>query len=131
MKVLSIQEPYATLIKDGYKKIETRSWKTNYRGKILIHASLGKLFQKTITNPEVTSLLKERSLNHGKIICRASLVDCIKMTEEFIKKVQRNNQEYILGIYEPGRYAWILENIIPLEKNIEAKGKLGLWEYIE
>lgn len=131
MKVLSIQEPYATLIKDGYKKIETRSWKTNYRGKILIHASLGKTFQKTITNTEVISLLKERSLNHGKIICQATLVDCIKMTEEFIKKVQLNNQEYILGIYELGRYAWILENIIPLERTIEVKGKLGLWEYTE
>lgn len=131
MKVLSIQEPYATLIKDGYKKIETRSWKTNYRGKILIHASLGKTFQKTITNTEVISLLKERSLNHGKIICQATLVDCIKMTEEFIKKVQLNNQEYILGIYELGRYAWILEGIIPLERTIEVKGKLGLWEYTE
>lgn len=129
MKVLSLQEPYATLIKDGYKKIETRSWKTNYRGELLIHASLGKSFQKTITNPEVLSLLKERNLNHGKIICQATLVDCVEMTEEFIKKVQANHQEYSLGIYEPGRYAWILEDIIPLETPIEVKGKLGLWEY--
>lgn len=44
MKVISIQEPYASLIKEGYKKIETRSWKTNYRGEILIHASSGKTF---------------------------------------------------------------------------------------
>ena len=29
MKVISIKEPFATFIKDGYKKIETRSWKTN------------------------------------------------------------------------------------------------------
>ena len=28
MKVLSLTEPYATLIKDGKKKVETRSWKT-------------------------------------------------------------------------------------------------------
>lgn len=32
MKVLSIKEPYATLIANGDKLIETRSWKTNYRG---------------------------------------------------------------------------------------------------
>lgn len=38
MKVLSLTEPYATLIKEGYKKIETRSFKTNYRGKLYIHA---------------------------------------------------------------------------------------------
>lgn len=39
MKVLSIKEPYASLIKNNIKKIETRSWKTNYRGKLYIHAS--------------------------------------------------------------------------------------------
>lgn len=39
MKVLSIKEPFATLIKDDVKIYETRSWKTNYRGEIYIHAS--------------------------------------------------------------------------------------------
>lgn len=40
MKVLTIKEPWATLIIDGYKKYEFRSWKLNYRGKILIHAGM-------------------------------------------------------------------------------------------
>lgn len=40
MKVLTIKEPWATLIIDGYKMYEFRSWKTNYRGKILIHSGL-------------------------------------------------------------------------------------------
>ena len=39
MKVLSIRQPWASLIVEGYKKYEFRSWKTKYRGKILIHAS--------------------------------------------------------------------------------------------
>ena len=30
MKVLSLTEPYATLIKENKKKVETRNWKTNY-----------------------------------------------------------------------------------------------------
>lgn len=42
MKVLSIKEPFATLICEKKKTIETRSWKTNYRGKLYIHASLTK-----------------------------------------------------------------------------------------
>lgn len=45
MKVLSLTEWYATLIKKGVKTIETRSWKTNYRGKLYIHAS-GENFLK-------------------------------------------------------------------------------------
>lgn len=39
MKCLSTIDPFATLIAIQEKKIETRSWKTNYRGKIAIHAS--------------------------------------------------------------------------------------------
>jgi len=38
-KVLSIRQPYASLICYGIKKAENRTWKTDYRGKLLIHAS--------------------------------------------------------------------------------------------
>jgi hypothetical protein len=38
-KVLSVQQPYATLICAGVKTVENRTWKTDYRGKLLIHAS--------------------------------------------------------------------------------------------
>ena len=31
MKVITLKQPWATLIIDGYKKYEFRSWKTNYR----------------------------------------------------------------------------------------------------
>ena len=41
MKVLTIRQPWATLIVEGYKRFEFRSWKTNYRGDILIHAGKG------------------------------------------------------------------------------------------
>ncbi len=43
MKALSIKEPFATLIANGDKTIETRSRKTNYRGELFIHASGKKL----------------------------------------------------------------------------------------
>lgn len=42
MKALSIRQPWAWLIATGRKDIENRIWKTNYRGKFLIHA--GKSF---------------------------------------------------------------------------------------
>ena len=44
MKALTIKEPWATLIIEGYKEYEFRSWKTNYRGKVLIHG--GKSIDK-------------------------------------------------------------------------------------
>ena len=39
MKTLSIRQPFASLICRGIKTIENRSWNTQYRGKLLIHAS--------------------------------------------------------------------------------------------
>ncbi|MCP4687042.1 MAG: ASCH domain-containing protein, partial [Desulfobacterales bacterium] len=42
MKALSIRQPWAWLIANGYKDIENRSWRTSFRGEFLIHA--GKKF---------------------------------------------------------------------------------------
>jgi hypothetical protein len=38
-KVLSVKQPYAAFICAGIKAVENRTWKTDYRGKLLIHAS--------------------------------------------------------------------------------------------
>lgn len=126
MKVLSIKEPWASLIMNGTKKIETRSWKTKYRGEIYIHASLSKA---KITKPEVYELIKDMNFKCGYIICKCNLVDCIYMTDEYVNDMKTNHfEEYICGHYEVGRYAWIVEDVKVIEP-IESKGKLGLWNY--
>lgn len=130
MKVLSIKEPFATLIKEGKKKIETRSWKTFYRGELYIHASSTKIPREWKEDKTLMELLGDNSLNYGKIICKCNLIDCIYMTKEYIEKIKRNNyQEYICGKYKEGRYAWILDDVTPLKKSIETKGHLNIWNY--
>ena len=126
MKVLSIKEPWASLIMNGTKKIETRSWKTKYRGEIYIHASLSKA---KIIKPEVYELIKDMNFKCGYIICKCNLVDCIYMTDKYVNDMKINHyEEYICRHYEVGRYAWIVEDVKVIEP-IEAKGKLGLWNY--
>jgi len=39
IKALSLYQPWAWLVVNGYKKIENRKWHTRYRGSVLIHAS--------------------------------------------------------------------------------------------
>lgn len=39
MRALTIRQPFALLIVDGIKPIENRTWSTNYRGPLLIHAA--------------------------------------------------------------------------------------------
>lgn len=129
MKVLSLTEPYATLIKIGKKKIETRSWKTNYRGKLYIHSSSTATSKEDRNNAALMSLVNTDELNYGNIICSCELVDCIEMTDEFIETIKQNEIEYITGLYEKGRYAWILEDVQILDRPIKAKGHLGIWNY--
>ncbi len=129
MKVVSIIEPWASLIKEKVKYIETRSWKTNYRGKIYIHASLKKVPKKDERINNLINLLSNKEFKYGHIIAEATLVDCIYMDEEFLSKIKDNNQEYICGEYSLGRYAWILKDIKELKEPIPAKGNLGIWNY--
>ena len=128
MKVISIKEPFASLIKDGVKIYETRSWKTNYRGEIYIHAS------KTIStsdNKENALKFLKSDINPGYILCKCRLVDCIEMNEEFISYINNETTEHFYGYYALGRYAWQLELIEVLETPIKAKGQLGIWNYFE
>lgn len=39
MKAISVRQPFAWLIVNGFKDIENRSWNTKFRGPVLIHAS--------------------------------------------------------------------------------------------
>ena len=132
MKVLSLTERYATLIKENKKKVETRSWKTSYRGELYIHASNTNIPKSWKENKEFMELVNNSQLNFGYIICKCNLVDCIYMTKEYVEDMKNNNyQEYICGEYKEGRYAWILENIETIKNPIRAKGHLSVWNYEE
>ena len=122
MKALTIKEPWASLIINGYKEYEFRSWKTNYRGKILIHA--GKSLEK-----DRAEKFKGYNLEYssGEIIGEAELVDCIKVTEEFDKKLKKINPVVYGNSGHVETYAWKLETIKKYDKKIPAKGQLGLW----
>ena len=120
MKVLTIREPYATLIAKGLKKYEFRTWNTNYRGDIYIHA--GKSFFKSHKNFEF-------SYRPGEIVAIANIADVIKLDKEIGKKIHDENPQ-VYGLNEDG-YAWVLNNIRPITTNKIIKGKLGLWNYEE
>ena len=119
MKVLTIKQPWASLIIEGYKRFEFRGWKTNYRGELLIHAE--EAYER------LKGYLKEMPL--GKIIGKVKLVDCIKTTPEFFEeRVKENKDIYSKSIFKE-EYAWQVELKEKFDNPIEVKGKLGLWNY--
>ncbi|HZK83840.1 MAG TPA: ASCH domain-containing protein [Desulfosporosinus sp.] len=144
MKALSLLQPHATLIAVGAKRIETRSWYTKYRGPLAIHASrkLTAGQQALCINEPFFSILCRAGysirrsvvtydkvyadLPTGVIISTCTLVDCVKMTPEFIEAVKKPELDF--GEYAVGRYAWILEDGKLLDVPIPAKGALSIWE---
>jgi hypothetical protein len=125
MKVLTIKEPWATLIINGIKEYEFRTWKTNYRGKLLIHAGKGKEIN-------MFPLFKDYNLNYsyGEIIGEVALVDCILVDEKMDKELKQKNKK-VYGNNHVGDYAWKLANPIIYKDKIKINGKLGLWNYNE
>jgi hypothetical protein len=56
MKAITIIQPWATLIAFGEKEFETRSWATNYRGNLAIHAGR-KIDKEAFRQPAIISAL--------------------------------------------------------------------------
>ncbi len=131
MKVLSLREPWASLITEGKKQIETRSWRTRYRGPLYLHASAAKINEKDPHIRELLALIPGAQMHYGHIVCRCMLTDCVPMDEAFLQKMERRPIERLCGEYAPGRFAWMLEGIEVLKCPVPAKGMLGLWEWEE
>lgn len=120
MKVITIKEPWASLIINGYKEYEFRSWKTNYRGEILIHTSQQ-------VDKEALKKFEDLNLNYqtSKIIGKVTIIDC-KLVDDKVDKELSKNKVYNLSS-KIGKYAWVLKDPQPLINNKEVKGRLGIW----
>lgn len=129
MKVLTIKQPFASLIAEGYKVYEFRSWKTKYRGEFLIHAGKG-IDKEAMKRFEYLNLEYPTS----KIIAKANLVDCVEITEEVKEELKRLDPIVYKGAIEhkgeKNEYGFKLENVQKI-KEIDAKGALSFWEYKE
>ena len=69
----------------------------------------------------MSSLVKQHNMNYGKIICKAELVDCIYMTDEFINKLKKDNIVLIKGkleINSDRKDTFLADEIIVLKENI-------------
>lgn len=133
MKVLSLLQPWATLVVTGAKKLETRSWQTSYRGGLLIHASLGKKGKILASEPPFKKYIQHfDQLPFGAIIGSIELEDVVRVENLFLSDhvlALLTLEEKAFGDYEPGRYAWILTEPEKFEHPIPVKGTLGLWEF--
>lgn len=132
MKALSMTQPWASLLATGQKQIETRSWRTKYRGFVAIHAATrfppsatGLFWQPPFRGALTSAGIREfHQLKTGAIIGLCELVDCVR-TEEI--RDQLPQLELAFGDYSDRRWAWICKGPMLLECPITCKGSLSLW----
>jgi len=103
MKALSIKQPWANMIAEGEKTIETRTWSTNYRGEILIVSA---------RDPDIPPA--------GCAVAVATLADCRRMS--VLDEPAACCRKY------PDAYAWVLENVRRIKKPFPVQGQLRLFE---
>jgi activating signal cointegrator 1 len=139
MKVLSMIQPWASLFILGESQFETRTWRTHYRGPIAIHTSK-KLDKQALAHPNMKLLLQKHgytieNLPTGLIIGTCNLVNCLKVARNHQTWAQLEDgrmvsgNDYFLGDFREGNYAWEVSDRKLLDHFLQASGKLGLWEY--
>lgn len=126
MKVLTIKQPYASLIAFGIKRYEFRTWMTRYRGEVLIHA--GKSVDKKAMDE-----FKGYDLDYpvGCIIAKVLVTDVIKVDNDFRKILESENYfvyNHVINDKSWDGYAFKMDNV-QLINPIYINGKLGLWNY--
>jgi hypothetical protein len=145
MKTITIKQPWASLIIDGAKDIENRSWQTKFRGRVLVHAAAknaGNYFDLLNANQKNYymgyrvkkgySPIKDLFLNNGCIIGSIEIVDCVINHES----VWADKSEGVIAgntFYHKEKdkliWNWVLANPIKFPEPIATKGKLSFWDY--
>lgn len=144
MKALSIKQPFASLIAHGIKDIENRTWKTNFRGRIYIHASGVKVIDcLRVLNEEQYLIAQKHFLKLGlnkfsdlpisAIIGEVDIVDCVINHESIWAEKSKGiwvGSTFVHKEEHPVIWNWVLANPVLYEKPIlNVKGKLSFWEF--
>lgn len=119
MRALSVKQPWASNIADGFKTIEVRTWKTNYRGDLLICSSKKPDNNSQKILEQFAKWGWEPNYILGKAICIVELYDITKYLPE---------HEFNAGSPKAPEncFAWHLRNVRKVEP-FPVTGKLGFF----
>jgi hypothetical protein len=120
MKALSIRQPWAWMIFHAGKEIENRTWKTYFRGRVLIHASkhyspkewkAAEVFANAFT--PIFHVMPQLAMERGGVIGSVEIVDCVRFSR---------------SPWFQGPFGFVLRNPLPLAFQ-PGPGRLGLFDF--
>lgn len=129
VRALSWKQPYGLLMLKPHNKIETRTWKTGYRGKVLMCASKMAYTTESIINisgekqyDRIMPLVEGKQLHLGQAFAVGELIHCRKMT--------RADEDICFVEYHPDRWLHIYTAVQAIEP-FDWKGCQGWKKLLE
>lgn len=136
MGIVTVYQPWASLIASGDKAIESRPKMTAHRGDVAIHAGM-----KRFPGVFIDSIYAHAGIHrpkephpHGSVLCVVDLYDVVPSLQ-VAEDVLTPPKELALGNYLPGRFGWMLRNVRVLKEPLPLRGQQGLrritWPEVE
>jgi hypothetical protein len=128
MRAISLWQPWASAVAFGLKRIETRHWPARYTGPLAIHAakrwtaetrddaaSFARAYDPRLAEPPL-----------GAIVATCRLVRCDRSEDILHRGI--TSMEEAFGNYGPGRFGWLLDDIVALAEPIPFRGAQGFFD---
>ena len=119
MRALSIRQPWAWLVVNGYKDIENRTWRTNFRGRIYVHAG-----RRVVSDdyPEQREFIARAGIVIPAKLARGAIVGEVTITGCF----SASDSPWFCG-----PYGFTLEDPVAYKAPIPCRGQLGFFQVDE
>ena len=111
MRALTVKQPWAWAIIFGGKDIENRSWRTKYRGRVIIHA--GGSYSPDARLPRGIHPPDRKNLAFSAMIGAVDLDGVVEKSRS--------------AWFDKGKYGFVLRRPRALSSPIHCTGRLGLW----
>lgn len=145
MRLLTLYQPWGTLMAARIKQIETRHWSTSYRSLVAIHGGKNRSELNVCRESEFAAALErcpallpstwfptdaaptlDDTLPMGKLLAVGRLANCLPSHQAVHRAVDGN--EVAFGNYAAGRFGFVFEDIVPLTAPVGYRGEIGLAE---
>lgn len=124
MKAITICQPYAHLIAIGEKRVENRSWATEHRGPLAIHAGKSRKYLDPALGAKMPGLV------FGAVIATCQLYCCVPI-EQIDGIIEEDPERFgwlVDHKHVEGPICWVLENVYRKVEPFYCRGERGLWD---
>lgn len=138
IRALTIQQPYAHLIAladddDEAKRVENRTWGTDYRGPLAIHAGKGRDYLED-GDPE-----RWPDMAFGAVVAVAQLAGCVRLENTSASGLYGSVPDWAKSRWPwlsghqhvEGPVCWVLTEVRRLAKPVACAGQRNLWDVPE